>query len=70
MVKTEAEGKLEGDKVQKERRAVCTQLLQDGCDFVLPAAGLGYLNLDEGVCGAAGLVSSYLGLKAAWGKTA
>lgn len=70
VIKTDAEGKLESDAVEKERAALHTQLLQDGCDFVLPATGLGYLNLDEGVCGAAGVVSSYLGLKAAWKKTA
>lgn len=69
-VKTDPEGKLEGDKVAKERAAVHTQLLQDSCDFILPATGLGYLSFDEGVCGAAGLVSSYLGLKAAWNKSA
>ena len=67
---TEAEGKLETEKVRRERRAVETQLILDGCDFLVPASGLGYLGVDEGIVGIAGIVSSIIGLKQAWAKAA
>ena len=70
IIKTVADGKLEGEKIRKERAKLHTQLLQDSCDIILPATGLGLTGFDEGVVGAAGVVSSYLGLKAAWQKTA
>ncbi|KAF8243665.1 peroxisomal biogenesis factor 11 [Wilcoxina mikolae CBS 423.85] len=70
VVKTEAEGRLSSETLRKERKAVETQLIMDGCDFVIPATALGYLTLDEGVVGAAGVVSSWIGLKAQWAKTA
>ena len=69
-VKTEAEGRLAADQLRRERATVETQLLLDGCDLLLPATALGYLHLDDGVVGAAGTVSSWIGLKAAWARTA
>jgi peroxin-11B len=70
VVKTEAEGRLTGETLKKEREAVKTQLVMDACDFLIPATALGYLELDDGVVGAAGVVSSWIGLKAQWAKTA
>lgn len=70
MEKTEAEGKLEGKTIAKERKGVKTQLLCDICDMTIPLSALGYMNLDDGVVGLAGLVSSIIGLRAAWSKTA
>lgn len=69
-VKTEAEGRLAADQLRRERAAVQTQLLLDGCDLLIPASALGYLRLDDGLVGAAGAVSSWIGLKAAWAKSA
>lgn len=45
--------------VYKETRF---QLVQDAFDFVLPMSNLGYFNLNEGVLGLAGLISSLMGL--------
>jgi len=70
IAKTISEGKLGGEKLRKERAKLQAQLLQDGCDIVLPATGLGLTGFDDGIVGAAGVVSSYLGLKAAWKETA
>ncbi|KAI5844092.1 peroxisomal biogenesis factor 11 [Tricharina praecox] len=70
IIKTVANGKLEGEKIRKDRAKLQTQLLQDSCDIILPATGLGLTGFDEGVVGVAGAISSYLGLKAAWQKTA
>lgn len=57
-------------KLVKEKKAVSSQLVSDFADFCIPATGLGYLSLDEGLVGIAGMVSSIIGLKAAWAKTA
>ena len=70
VVKTEAEGRLAGEKIVKDRKALKTQLLSDCADAVIPAAGLGWVGVDDGVVGLAGLVSSVIGLKAAWKKVA
>jgi peroxin-11B len=70
VVKTEAEGRLEGEKIRKDRAKIHTQLIQDSCDWIIPATGLGFINCDDGVVGVAGVVSSYLGLKSQWAKTA
>ncbi|KAA8893854.1 peroxisomal biogenesis factor 11 [Sphaerosporella brunnea] len=67
--KTDAEGKLEGDQIRKERQKLHTQLLLDGCDWVIPATGLGLTGFDEGLVGAAGFVSSWIGLRQQWEKT-
>jgi len=70
VVKTEAEGRLASERITKERKVVKTQLISDAADFVIPATGLGILGFDEGIVGLAGLVSSVIGLQAAWKKTA
>lgn len=64
------EGKVEAGRLLKAKQAASTQLVSDLADFCIPASGLGYLNLDDGFVGLAGMVSSIIGLKSAWSKTA
>jgi len=58
----EANRKIEIRELAKAYSATRYQLIQDACDFCLPMSSLGYFNLNEGVLGAAGLISSLMGL--------
>lgn len=69
-MKTIAEGKVEGERLVRERKAIVTQLISDVCDVAVPASALGYVQLDDGIVGLAGTVSSLIGLKATWKKAA
>jgi peroxin-11B len=40
------------------------------CDLTVPSSALGFVNLDDGIVGLAGTVSSLIGLYGAWQKTA
>ncbi|EEH43690.1 uncharacterized protein PADG_08510 [Paracoccidioides brasiliensis Pb18] len=68
--KKDGESVVEGKKIEKERTAVLTQLVSDCCDITIPSSGLGYVNLDDGIIGLAGTISSLIGLQSAWRKTA
>ncbi|KAK5003261.1 Peroxisomal membrane protein PMP27, partial [Cryomyces antarcticus] len=68
--RTDGEKAVEGKKLQKERNATQLQLLSDLCDLTVPSAALGYADLDDGVVGLAGTVSSLIGLYGVWKKTA
>jgi len=46
------------------------QLLSDLCDLTVPVSALGFANLDDGLVGLAGTVSSLIGVFAQWKKTA
>ena len=46
------------------------QLVSDLCDLTVPSTALGYLDLDDGLIGLAGTVSSLLGVYGVWQKTA
>lgn len=46
------------------------QLLSDVCDLAVPSTALGYVNLDDGIVGLAGTVSSLIGAYGVWQKTA
>lgn len=70
IVKTIAEGKVEGERLVKERKATVTQMVSDVCDIAIPASALGYVTLDDGIVGMAGTVSSLIGLQAVWKKSA
>ena len=61
---------MEGKKLQRERSAAGLQLVSDLCDITIPSTFVGYLNLDDGIVGLAGTVSSLVGVLAAWKKTA
>lgn len=54
----------------RDRSATQLQLISDLCDVAVPSSALGYVNLDEGIVGLAGTVSSLIGLTTAWTKTA
>lgn len=65
-----AEKTVEVKKLQRERSAAQTQLISDLCDLFIPASALGYINVDDGVVGLAGALSSLIGLMSQWNKTA
>ena len=54
----------------RERASTNMQLVSDVCDLTIPSSALGYANLDDGIVGLAGTLSSMIGLLAAWKKTA
>ncbi|KAF9437126.1 Peroxisomal membrane protein PMP27 [Entomortierella beljakovae] len=54
--------------IAKEQHSVNKQLLQDGLDMLLPASGLGYLDLDDGALGLIGTATAIMGAQAQWNK--
>jgi len=68
--KRDGESVLENKKLQRERTATNIQLISDLCDLTVPSSALGYANLDDGIVGLAGTVSSLIGIWGAWKKTA
>jgi peroxin-11B len=60
---------VETKKVAKELDAVKIQLLSDVCDITIPTSALGWVELDDGIVGLAGTVSSLLGVWGQWRKT-
>jgi peroxin-11B len=68
--KKDAEGTVEQKKLQRETNAASLQLVSDLCDITVPSSAVGYVNLDDGIVGLAGTVSSLIGVWAAWKKTA
>ncbi|KAI0408379.1 peroxisomal biogenesis factor 11 [Xylaria palmicola] len=68
--KKEGEGVVEAKKIALERYASQLQLLSDICDLAVPTSALGWTNLDDGLVGLAGTVSSLIGIYNQWKKTA
>ncbi|KAI5369716.1 Putative peroxisomal biogenesis factor 11 [Septoria linicola] len=66
----DAEKKVEQKTLEREKAASQLQLLSDVCDIAVPGSAIGIVNLDDGIVGLAGTVSSLVGLSAAWAKTA
>lgn len=66
----EGEGVVEAKKIEKERAAARLQLVSDLCDLTIPLSALGLANLDDGLVGIAGTISSLIGLWAQWKRTA
>ena len=54
----------------RERTVIDFQLISDLCDLTIPSTALGYTNLDDGLVGLAGTLSSLIGVWSAWKKTA
>ncbi|MCJ1294129.1 Peroxisomal membrane protein PMP27 [Xylographa carneopallida] len=68
--KKDGESVVESKKIQRERNSTNLQLISDLCDLTIPSAALGYANLDDGIVGLAGTLSSLIGIWSAWKKTA
>ncbi|KAJ5646777.1 Peroxisomal biogenesis factor 11 [Penicillium lividum] len=66
----EGEGVVEAKKIEKERSAARIQLFSDLCDLAAPLSAIGIVNLDDGLVGIAGTVSSLIGVWSQWRKTA
>ncbi|KAJ5189384.1 Peroxisomal biogenesis factor 11 [Penicillium cf. griseofulvum] len=66
----EGEGVVEAKKIEKERSAARIQLISDLCDLTVPLSAVGIVNLDDGLVGIAGTVSSLIGVWSQWRKTA
>ncbi|CAI7629277.1 unnamed protein product [Penicillium palitans] len=66
----EGEGVVEAKKIEKERSAARIQLISDVCDLAAPLTAVGVLNLDDGLVGITGTVSSLIGVWSQWRKTA
>lgn len=64
----EVERKIELRQIKAQQASVRTQLVQDSLDILLPAGTLGYHNLDDGVLGLVGFVTSIMGLRSQIGK--
>ena len=62
--------RVDADDENRERNTINLQLIADLCDLTIPSAALGYTNLDDGIVGLAGTVSSLIGLWSTWKKTA
>ena len=54
----------------RERTSANIQLVSDLCDLTIPGTALGYVNLDDGIVGLAGTLSSLIGVWSIWKKTA
>lgn len=54
----------------RERNATNLQLISDVCDLTIPGSALGYANLDDGIVGLAGTMSSLISVWTTWKKTA
>ncbi|KAF2227612.1 putative peroxin-11 [Elsinoe ampelina] len=67
---TDAEKKVEGKRVLRDRTAATQQLISDLCDLTVPSSALGWADLDDGLVGLAGTVSSLIALNTQWRKTA
>ncbi|KAI1310622.1 peroxisomal biogenesis factor 11 [Xylaria venustula] len=65
----EGEGVVEAKKIAIERYGSRLQLLSDLCDLTIPTSSLGWVNLDDGIVGLAGTVSSLIGIYNQWKKT-
>ncbi|KAL8745807.1 MAG: hypothetical protein Q9184_007828 [Pyrenodesmia sp. 2 TL-2023] len=68
--KVDGEGVVESRKLQRERAGTQLQLISDVCDLTIPGSALGYANLDDGIVGLAGTVSSLIAVWGTWKKTA
>ncbi|KAF7730696.1 Peroxisomal membrane protein PMP27 [Apophysomyces ossiformis] len=55
-------------KLVKEKHATLYQLLQDSVDILIPIGSLGWIPLDEGFLGLAGMTTSLLAVNTQWKK--
>jgi len=57
-----------GRALLRERQLIITQITQDAMDFWIPFTNLGFVSLNDGVLGALGAATSYMGLQQQWIK--
>ncbi|CEH15689.1 peroxisomal biogenesis factor [Ceraceosorus bombacis] len=62
----EAERRAELAQIKTEQASVRYQATQDAIDWLLPATGAGFLDLDEGVLGLAGFTTALMGARTQW----
>ncbi|KAI8329949.1 peroxisomal biogenesis factor 11 [Chlamydoabsidia padenii] len=55
-------------KLHKDQFAARYQFVQDSCDMIIPTAGLGWINFDEGIVGIAGMITSAMAARNQWLK--
>nr|XP_019010901.1 uncharacterized protein I206_04205 [Kwoniella pini CBS 10737]OCF49682.1 hypothetical protein I206_04205 [Kwoniella pini CBS 10737] len=66
----ESEHRERGRAMLAQRQTLLSQLIIDSCDIWIPATGLGYSNVNDGVLGALGAITSYMSLQTQWRKHA
>ncbi|CAG8710741.1 15871_t:CDS:2, partial [Dentiscutata heterogama] len=54
--------------LRRERKNLIRQLFQDLFDIMIPLTSLGYIHLEDGVVGLAGVFSAIIGAKIQWEK--
>ncbi|GAB5592708.1 Peroxisomal membrane protein PMP27 [Umbelopsis nana] len=52
----------------KEKEEATFQLIQDGLDIIIPSSTLGWINVDEGLVGIVGTITSIMGGQTQWKK--
>ncbi|KAF9352820.1 Peroxisomal membrane protein PMP27 [Mortierella sp. NVP85] len=52
----------------REQNNVNWQMLQDGLDTLIPSSSLGYVDLDDGIVGLVGTLTSIMGAQTQWAK--
>ncbi|KAI8097655.1 peroxisomal biogenesis factor 11 [Halteromyces radiatus] len=55
--------------LEKERHSITYQLVQDALDFTIPSSALGWLPLDDGIVGIAGIITSLMCMNTQWQKS-
>ncbi|KAJ5396362.1 uncharacterized protein N7487_010665 [Penicillium crustosum] len=66
----EGKGAIEVRKIHRERFNTCAQLMATLCDLTIPIAKLEFANINDGVVGMTGTISSLIGIWFQWRKTA
>ncbi|WWD02910.1 hypothetical protein V865_000952 [Kwoniella europaea PYCC6329] len=69
-MREESERRERGRALLAQRQTLLSQLISDSCDIWIPATGLGYTNVNDGVLGALGTITSYMSLQTQWRKHA
>lgn len=65
-----AELKTQEKALAKDKYTTRYAFIQDAVDIIIPSAGLGYLKVDEGIVGLAGITTSLLAMNTQWNKLA
>ncbi|KAL1918970.1 uncharacterized protein VTP21DRAFT_2351 [Calcarisporiella thermophila] len=66
--KVDADYSVQRQTLTRDRNAASKQFVQDALDMLIPAFNLELVNLDDGIVGLAGTVTSIMGIKDQWAK--